>query len=210
MGPCPVSLPEATHATARRFALALVLSTLLHAVLGLSTGGVHRARSPASASTVLRVDIVAPAPQTPTELAPEIRPLDPVARRVEQSAPRTRSTGQDAHRERAADTPAPAHADTTYYPARQLDVYPALAAGLDLRHSGKAPASGRVLLLVAIDTHGGVNDLSVVEAQPAALFDEAARTAFLSARFRPAFKDGRPVRSRLLIEVTYGEETASR
>ena len=210
MGPCPVSLPETTQATARRFALALVLSTLLHAVLGLNAGGFHRVHSPASASTVLRVDIVAPGPPAASELVPEIRPLAPVARRVEHSAHGTRSTRQDAKRERTADTPAPAPADTSYYPARQLDVYPALAAGLDLQHSGKAPVPGRVLLLVMIDTHGNVNDVSVVEAQPAALFDEAARTAFLSARFRPAFKDGRPVRSRLLIEVTYGEETASR
>jgi TonB family protein len=210
MGPCPVSVPETTHATTRRFALALVLSTLLHAVLGLSAGGYQRAHSPASASTALRVDIVAPAPQMPIELGPETAPLAPVLRRVEQRAPYTRSTRQRPKREQAADTPAPAPADTNYYPARQLDVYPALAAGLDLRHSGNGPVSGRVLLLVMIDAHGSVNDVSVVEAQPPALFDEPARAAFLSARFRPAFKDGRPVRSRVMIEVTYGEETALR
>jgi protein TonB len=102
--------------------------------------------------------------------------------------------------------------DLTYYAAKQLDVYPALAAPLDLKYRGKAAddgVTGRALLLVLIDEVGTVKDVSVVEAEPANTFEEDAKRALMSARFSPAYRSGRTVRSRVLIEVNYGVERGS-
>jgi TonB family protein len=88
-----------------------------------------------------------------------------------------------------------------------------LSGDIDLRYRGKAAEhgiSGRALLLVMIDETGTVNDVSVIEAEPANYFEDDAKRAFLSARFTPAYRNGRPVRSRVLVEVNYGVERASR
>jgi protein TonB len=102
----------------------------------------------------------------------------------------------------SAQPPAP---DLTYYAARQLDVYPALVSPLELHDRDAAPAAGpgaRALLLVLIDDTGIVKDVSVVEAANAAFFEYEAKRAFADARFTPAYRDGRAVRSRVLVEVS--------
>jgi hypothetical protein len=38
--------------------------------------------------------------------------------------------------------------------------------------------------------------------------EHAARRAFLGARFTPAQRNGRPVRSRIVVEVSYGQPVA--
>jgi protein TonB len=103
-------------------------------------------------------------------------------------------------------------ADPTYYTARQLDVYPALGGALDFRVSpGDArEIAGRVLLRVDISSTGMVDEVTIVEAEPAGHFEEDARRAFAYARFRPGLKNGRPVKSRILVQVDYGSSrTAS-
>jgi TonB family protein len=94
--------------------------------------------------------------------------------------------------------------DLTYYGARQLDVYPMLTGALELRHPGATEAKARVLLLVLIDAAGIVDDASVVESVAPGQWDETARRALMTARFKPALRSGRPVKSRLLIEIDYG------
>jgi periplasmic protein TonB len=44
----------------------------------------------------------------------------------------------------------------------------------------------------------------VIEAEPAGSFEEDARRTFQSAQFRPALKNGRPVKSRILVQLEYG------
>ncbi|MEK6592769.1 MAG: energy transducer TonB [Pseudomonadota bacterium] len=97
--------------------------------------------------------------------------------------------------------------DPVYYPARQLDVYPALLEPIRLaypEHALRGEVSGKVTVLLLIDDNGLVNEVSVVEAEPAGYFEEAARAAFSEIRFTPARKDGRAVKSRVLISVSYG------
>ena len=97
--------------------------------------------------------------------------------------------------------------DPTYYGVRQLDVFPVLASAFDLRYPARASAEdvkGRVALLVLIDAEGNVNDVSVVESQPAGYFEEDALRTLRAARFKPARKSGRPVKSRIVIEINYG------
>jgi Gram-negative bacterial TonB protein C-terminal len=101
--------------------------------------------------------------------------------------------------------------DLTYYPAKQLDVYPALISELDLRalNNASSGASARAQLLVLIDESGTVSEVSIVEGESASRF-EAARRAFLAARFTPAYRNSRPVRSRVLIEVNMVDDGAGR
>lgn len=105
------------------------------------------------------------------------------------------------------DAPNPASvlppvSDPVYYPARQLDVYPALMQPVSLEHAN-AGVGGRVLLMLLIDETGQVRELSIVEAGPAGLIESSVRSVFSEARFSPARKDGRAVKSRVLISVDY-------
>jgi protein TonB len=114
----------------------------------------------------------------------------------------------------AAGVNVPAARDPIYYTARQLDVYPQPLAAINLPYPDSAVAErvdGRLLLSLAIDDFGIVTDVSVVEAQPPGYFEEAARAIFLPMRFAPGIKDGRPVRTRVQIQIryTYGESAAT-
>ena len=132
--------------------------------------------------------------QMPTRSTPAITRAQPAAA-VEASRP-------------VENTAPAALPDATYYGARQLDVYPVLTTRLDFATpTGAAarPGPARVLLLVLIDAEGFVNGASVIEAEPQGVYDEHARAAFVSARFRPAMKGGRAVKSRLLVEVDFSE-----
>jgi len=93
--------------------------------------------------------------------------------------------------------------DPTYYPARELDAYPRPARPLELE---RLPGAGSIRLLLLIDEHGIVNDISLVEAGAASRLDEALRTALAATRFLPAQKDGRAVRSRIVLSVSFAGE----
>jgi protein TonB len=127
-------------------------------------------------------------------------------------AAEARVTDRAASVTRPAEPGAPGQTlDTTYYAARQLDVYPALISPLDLDAIAKSEpsgTSGRALLLVSIDAGGIVNEVNVVDAGGARWLDDARR-AFTSARFTPAYRNGRAVRSRVLVRIDYGEERAA-
>jgi len=190
-----------------RLGVALVCSGLIHALLsaGLTSGSGRVARISAAPSPgVLEAALVMPASAlaiaTPER---ETRPEAP-ARVVRKTAAGKAAGNAEVPSGAASGGPADIP-DATYYGARQLDVYPVLTGGLDLSGVGATGAAARVLVLVLIDADGRVNDVSVVEAEPRGAFDESARGAFASARFKPALKDGRPVKSRLLVEVDFGD-----
>ena len=69
--------------------------------------------------------------------------------------------------------------------------------------------SGRVTLLLLIDELGSVVEASVVEADPAGYFEEAAVDTFRGVLFSPGMRDGRPVKSRLVVEVAFEARTGS-
>ncbi len=91
--------------------------------------------------------------------------------------------------------------DPNYYPARELEAYPTRARPLELAGS---PGARSIRLLLLIDEHGIVNDISLVEAGAAGRLDAALRAALGAARFIPARKDGRDVKSRVLLSVGPG------
>lgn len=105
----------------------------------------------------------------------------------------------------AADRVAPENsgegAGHHYYSAHELDRYPLPAAQLDFSAAKSAITAGRVRLWLRIDHIGRVVDLAVVHAEPPGVFDAAAREHLLQTRFAPASKDGRAVKSRIMLEL---------
>ena len=91
--------------------------------------------------------------------------------------------------------------DPNYYSARELDAYPHPARPLELE---RLSGAGSIRVQLLIDEHGVVTDLSLIEAGTASRLDDALRTALAAARFIPARKDGRAVRSRIVLSVGPG------
>lgn len=209
-------IPTPDRAVSRRFAAAVVLSALLHVLLSASVvpGSSSRAfmqrsgETPSLAARLIIPELTPPAPEAAPVALPETHiavPRSVVSRSMSQ--PRRTKAPAAAAASVPAAAPGADIPDPTYYPARQLDVYPMLAARLDLAYTEAAAAAdvnGHVLLLVMIDALGGVDDVSLVEAEPPGYFEDDARRAFLAARFNPAQKNGRAVNSRVLVNVTYG------
>ncbi len=108
--------------------------------------------------------------------------------------------------------PVPQIEDPEYYPARLLDVLPGPLDDIALSYPESAAArdlSGTVTLLLLIDELGVVVDISVISAEPPGYFEEAAIESFRNVLFRPAQRNGRAVKSRLPVEVTFDARTDS-
>jgi protein TonB len=104
----------------------------------------------------------------------------------------------------------PLLADPTWYPAQQLDIYPQLLAPARPRYPDAAARenlAGVVTLLLMVDENGFVHAADVAQADPPGYFEEEALAAFREARFTPAARDGRPVRSRILVRVTFSPQS---
>lgn len=96
--------------------------------------------------------------------------------------------------------------DPTWYPARQVDVHPAALDPVEPEYPAEGVArgvEGNVVLLLLIDEAGVVKEATVAEANPEGIFEESALAAFREVRFAPAQKNGRAVKSRVLIRVSY-------
>lgn len=96
--------------------------------------------------------------------------------------------------------------DPTWYPAKQVDVHPRAVNSIQPVYPAVAvegEIEGSVVVLLLIDEAGNVKEASVSEAQPEGIFDESALAAFRMARFIPAQKNGRAVKSRLQIRVGF-------
>lgn len=124
--------------------------------------------------------------------------------------PASDAPGSSARAEAAPAAPAPltmdSAVDLTYYTARELDVQPRALRDIQPTYPPEAERqrqSGTVRLELKIEADGRVSDVAVVSADPPDVFDESARAAFAAARFSPAQKSGRPVRTRMLVEVSY-------
>lgn len=206
----------------KRFAAACAASALVHVMFaqGITPGAPGRSGE-VRASPVIAARLAVPsAPardEPPLERAPPVEPLQPQppvarARGPFAGAPQTAKIEPDPGSSPRSSTGMANAPDATYYAARELDVYPALASTLDLR-ALPAPAAAdlraRAALLVLIDAHGAVDEVKIVEAGPGSDFEAQARQALLAARFTPALKNGRAVRSRLLIRIDHGGESAA-
>ena len=104
------------------------------------------------------------------------------------------------------DNPAGLPMAEFYFRARDLDerAIPLNQVDLDYPPSAlEAGVSGVVKLRLLIDREGVLRDASVIEAQPAGVFEHAALEAVHALRFRPAIRKGIAVGSVKVIEVPF-------
>ena len=190
----------------RRFALTLAISALLH-LYAVKTVVVEmpsdRARPAAAASIQVRLEPVSP----PLALEPVTVPAGAQPTRTVAGARQAVPVKNEANPVREeisiALRPPP---DPVYYPAGELDSYPRPVAPLKLGHpAGIAPdgTSGRAQLMLQINEHGTVDRVSIVEAEPRGQFEDELRAALIQTQFLPALKDGRPVKSRILLSISF-------
>lgn len=209
MPPDTLETPEIQPAQARLI-LALVLSLALHLALVFLVQ-VKPATRPETRVKVLQVNIaghmpagkrqtaeVLPPPQEPEPAATPDKPVD------QPFAPPAASVHPPQSPLPAVDIPLVE--DPTYYTARQVDVHPAALEPVNPAFPDAAAqggVQGFVTLRLLIDDAGRVREMSVVEAQPPDTFEAAALDAFRNARFAPALRNGRPVKSDVLIRVSF-------
>lgn len=207
-----------------RLLFALALSTALHLSLiyGIAVGP-SRSIPPSMIVARLASPAAAPSPETSATTgnrrgarvaAPALvqsnaeaafgatrdAPAEPGPERIVAALPR-----MDDSRLPSADVPL--LVDPAWYEAKDLDSYPQpLVPVQPVYPSSATDISGNVTLLLQVDEFGAVHQLSVVTAEPAGYFEEAALRAFQLARFAPAQREGRPVRSRIVIKVRFAPQ----
>jgi protein TonB len=190
------------HPGQYRFELALAASGLLHALICV----VFALESPmqerrAADFTPITVRIE---PQTPAFPAELIAPIAASSSAIAPGRPHATPATNRIPRERkeAAALVLPQASDPTYYSARDLDVYPRPVAPLELDRFA-ADAAARMRFTLLIDEAGKVNEIASVEPGP---LQQALRTMLAATRFIPGRKDGRAVKSRVLLDVSVGQE----
>ncbi len=137
---------------------------------------------------------------------PDLDHLPPTSAGTPASSP-ARTDGLQA----ATDHDRDAAADGDYLPRDQLTRGPVPQQSIDLVYPDLAPVGQfRTVLTLFIDDQGVVRRVRFDEADETGLppvLEEAARQTFLRSTFTPGELDGRPIRSRLRIEVAYTAET---
>lgn len=214
----------ARHAVRRweRLSLALALSALLHVWLAGTAVTMPERRSDVGVPA-LTVELERRAAPRDADLRPEPEsatasesaaagskgdgraPVGEVARRPASGANDSRPA-TDAART-AAITVVPAEAgDSAYYSARELDVFPIPREPLKFpypRRAARDQIGGKVTVTLLVDETGAVNQVVVDRAEPAGYFEESIRAVLGAARFSPARRNGRVVKSRIRIDVDY-------
>lgn len=198
-----------------RLIKAVVLSFLLHLALlvGLPvnpTGGVPQVATTITArlepvgESAPVADSVAVVPEVKPAPLADLPPKPAIEPKAETKAEPPRAKEPPASPSTGIEVPF--IRDPTYYPAKQLDIYPQPMGQIRLDYpesAASAKVDGRLVVLLLIDEFGMVNDASIVEAQPEGYFEDAALAVFRSARFSPGQKQGRAVKSRVLLQVKY-------
>ena len=187
---------------ARRMLIALGASLLAHFLMMGNSGGSGAARAVLTVLTPLQARLeLMPGALPP---APEVdAPLVTAAKQPVISPRRPSPVTAPV----VAVDPSPAGAagsgpDPRFYLARELDQYPSALSALSL-DDGRGTA-GSARLWVSIDQAGRVVDVGVIDADPPGEFERLARERVLATRFVPARRDGRPVKSRILLVMGGG------
>jgi hypothetical protein len=183
-------------AHAARMRVALAGSALLH-LLGAST---------MDAETLSGAVRNQPGPIIIVRLEPSSLPErpEPVARESALSTPSNRLERAGAARAAKAVSTAghgaivaPIRADPTVYTARELDSLPVPVLPLEISRLPLASTAAAVRLELLIDEHGTVSEITIAGGVP----EPELRAAIAATAFVPARKDGRAVRSRIVLSV---------
>lgn len=174
----------------RRMVIALGVSLLVHYLLVGGWGSDARPVAPAAVSLQARLEPVPaplPAPEQIESLPDSTNPKPgPLPRRASPAV-----TAQPA---------ASGGLDLRFYLARELDQYPSPLSALHLDHGHR----GSARLWVSIDQTGRVLEVAVIDADPPGELERLARERVLATPFAPAWRDGRPVKSRVLLVLGGG------
>lgn len=201
-----------------RLALTLAGSLILHfaLVFGLQIrpqpASHHSAKIIQARLVAVPVDVPPPAmapPEKAEALALQSEPvIVPEPERETASQPR-QPAASAAPAEESASLPSidvPLIEDPTFYPALEVDVHPTALSAVQPAYpdrAAKANVAGSVILVLLLDEGGAVKEVSVEEATPPGYFEESAVAAFRHARFTPAQRGGKLVKSKMRIKVSY-------
>ncbi len=142
----------------------------------------------------------------------ERAPVIPVTATPAQANPGS-GAGPKQHYRAAAELPTrkccsgparllPAPADPTFYAARDLDSLPMPVAPLELGRLPGLASTAPVRLELTIDEHGTVHTISIAGSRAGVMGEEELRAALAATVFVPARKDGRAVKSRIVLNVS--------
>lgn len=96
------------------------------------------------------------------------------------------------------------------YSARELDSLPAPVLPLDIgRLLDRGAAATDLRLELVIDEHGAVNEVSFAAPGAAGVPERELRAALAATPFVPARKDGRAVKSRIMLSVSLAARKAA-
>lgn len=220
------SLLTRTRRSTLRLGLALALSAALHAaaLFAVRVGKVERPGPVAPKLTVRlapqpsRPDApVLQSPPQPDSPVPEPAPqpeAPPVAVEApsppKPASPAAEGEAREGMPEAAAGTTTldlPLPPDPTYYPARLVDEHPVLVSGgkpVYPDEAARRDLKGEVIVLMLLNEHGRADEVSIVQAEPSGMgFEEAVIAWLREARFRPAMRQGRAVKARVVYHVTF-------
>lgn len=201
----PALMQPLPAAQRRRLGGCVLAVMLAHAAVLVATqtpGDVSPSPARSGAVQVRLLPSEAAAPTPATERAAAVAQPAAVLERADSSPPASRVDAVPASPE--AGEPS-ADAELVYLPRAALTVGPKARSPVTVSYpafDGEADTyTGEFELF--IDDHGGV--VRVVSANPElpGILVGAVREAFLSAAFSPGERQGRPVRSRIRIEVTF-------
>lgn len=188
--------------------VAFLISLALHALIifGLRVGAVEQGGKP---RRTLEARLVPwPAGETEVLLKAIEGPVKSQVQDYEPPAPDTSSAEQAsagaaprAGIPEAAASPTmvdvPLPLDTTYYSLKEVDVRPKqLSDPVYPEQAARLQIGGKVRVRVLLNENGGVDEAAILEVDPPDWgFDAAVLQHMKTARFKPAMRKGRPVRS---------------
>jgi protein TonB len=134
----------------------------------------------------------------------------PAAAPVQQAQPAAASPVVPGRESQGPVLNVPLLADVRYYTARELDVQPFALRRPQPAYPARAEeqeVAGRVLVRLHLEADGSVSKTEVVSVTPGGVYGEMFRKATLEslkdARFKPAQRDGQPVRAVVEIPVVF-------
>jgi protein TonB len=226
-----VAVARGLAAGRTRLAAALAVSLFLHTWLaaGIAVDVPGRSSLPAALPLTALLQPLAVASESETHPAENVALPEPDTARAPPSRTRVKppagdESGAEAdnHHSSAAHASLkpdeaeglalqPVPSTDPYYAAPDLDVYPALRGPLKLEHPERTAraVSGRALVMLALNEAGLVDEVSVVKSEPRGYFEEAVRGTLGLARFFPAQKNGRAVKSRILVTVEFDRDASA-
>lgn len=103
-------------------------------------------------------------------------------------------------------SPTIAISEKKYYTVKELDIIPRPIKTINPDYPATLPPfihGGIVRLQLLLNEKGDVTEVTVLDSSPPGYFEDAAREAFINARFTPGIKAGKEVPSLLKLKIKF-------